>query len=186
MKQVLILIALFGCFTAAEAQNRFFTKTGKISFDATTSKSPENIDGINKNSTCVLDAQTGDIQFSVLMKGFEFDRALMMEHFNENYVESDKFPKTTFKGNIVNNSAINYTKDGSYPAKVKGKLSMHGETKEIETAGTITIKNGKVMVSATFPALLSDYKVGIPQLVADKVAKTAKITVDCTLDPLTK
>ncbi|MBL7761122.1 MAG: YceI family protein [Sediminibacterium sp.] len=186
MKQLFILTALLGLFTAAQAQNRFFTKTGKISFDATTSKSPENIDGINKNATCVLDAQTGDIQFSVLMKGFEFDRALMMEHFNENYVESDKFPKTTYKGMIVNNSAINYAKDGSYAAKVKGKLSMHGETKEIETEGTIAVKNGKIMVSATFPARLSDYKIGIPQLVADKVSQTAKISVDCTLDPLTK
>ncbi|HJV20570.1 MAG TPA: YceI family protein [Sediminibacterium sp.] len=186
MKKIFMLITLFGLLGAAQAQNRFFTKTGKISFDATTPKSPENIDGVNKNATCVLDSKTGDIQFSVLMKGFEFDRALMMEHFNENYAESDKFPKTIYKGIILNNAAVNYAKDGSYPAKVKGKLTMHGETKELETEGTLTIKNGKVTVSAIFPALLSDYKVGIPQLVADKVAKTAKITVDCTLEPLTK
>jgi len=186
MKKLFILITLFGLLGSAQAQNRFFTKTGKISFDATTPKSPENIDAVNKNSTCVLDSKTGDIQFSVLMKGFEFDRALMMEHFNENYAESDKFPKTIYKGIIVNNAAVNYSKDGSYPAKVKGKLTMHGETRDLETEGTLTIKNGKVAVSAIFPALLSDYRIGIPQLVADKVAKTAKITVDCTLEPLTK
>jgi len=74
------------------------------------------------------------------MKGFEFDRALMMEHFNENYVESDKFPKAVFKGTIVNNAAVNYAKDGNYPAKVKGQMSLHGETKEIETEGKIISK----------------------------------------------
>ncbi|MDP3667642.1 MAG: YceI family protein, partial [Sediminibacterium sp.] len=115
------------------------------------------------------------------MKGFEFDRALMMEHFNENYVESDRFPKTVFKGQIVNNETINYTKDAVYPAKVKGKLTMHGETKELETEGKITVKGGKISVTAEFAALLADYKIAIPQLVADKVAKNAKITVDCSL-----
>jgi hypothetical protein len=186
MKKNLLFIGVLCMLTSVNAQNRYFTKTGKIGFDATTPKSPENIDGVNKNSTCVLDSKTGDIQFSVLMKGFEFDRALMMEHFNENYAESDKFPKTVFKGVIENNSAVNYTKDGTYPARVKGKLTMHGETKDISTEGKISIKSGKIAVVAEFIAILAEYKIEVPQLVADKVAKTAKITVDCLLDPLVK
>lgn len=185
MKITILLIAVLSITSVTNAQ-KFFTKTGKINFDATAPKSPENIDGVNKNSICVLDSKTGDIQFSVLMKGFEFERALMMEHFNENYAESDKFPKTVFKGVIENNESINYAKDGSYPAKVKGKLSMHGETKDIETEGKIIVKGGKLLIAANFSALLSDYKITIPQLVADKVSKTAKIVVDCTLDPLAK
>lgn len=185
MKVSILLIAAVAISSITNAQ-KFFTKTGKVSFDATAPKSPENIDGVNKNSICVIDAKTGDIQFSVLMKGFEFERALMMEHFNENYVESDKYNKTTFKGTISNNESINYAKDGSYPAKVKGKLEMHGQTKEIETEGKIIVKAGKVLVSANFVAQFADYNIVIPQLVADKVAKFAKITVDCTLDPLAK
>ena len=186
MKKILFIIGAFCLVISSNAQGRYFTKTGKINFDATVPKSPENIDGINKNSTCVLDSKTGDIQFMVLMKGFEFDRALMKEHFDENYAESDKFPKTVFKGVIDNNAAINYAKDGTYAAKVSGKLTMHGETKDINTEGKISVKGGKIMVSAEFSALLADYKIVIPQLVADKVAKTAKIIVDCTLDPLAK
>jgi hypothetical protein len=185
MKCPILLVAALSIVTVSNAQ-KFFTKTGKISFDATAPKSPENIDGVNKNSICVIDTKTGDIQFSVLMKGFEFDRALMMEHFNENYVESDKFNKTTFKGTITNNESINYSKDGVYPVKVKGKLDMHGQSKDMDTEGKITVKAGKVIVSANFIAQFDDFKVVIPQLVADKVAKFAKIIVDCTLDPLAK
>ena len=118
------------------------------------------------------------------MKGFEFERALMQEHFNENYVESNKFPKAEFKGAITNNNAVNYAKDGVYPVKVSGQLTMHGETKTIETNGTVTIKNGKINTLAEFAVLLADYKISIPQLVADKVAKTATIKVDCMLDVL--
>jgi hypothetical protein len=185
MKLSILLIAALSIVSATNAQ-KFFTKTGKINFDATAPKSPENIDGVNKNSICVIDTKTGDIQFSVLMKGFEFERALMMEHFNENYVESDKFNKTTFKGTITNNDAINYTKDGVYTAKVKGKLEMHGQSKDIDSEGKISVKAGKVQVTASFIAQFDDFKIVIPQLVADKVAKFAKISVDCTLDPLAK
>jgi hypothetical protein len=184
MKKIQFLLVLLVMISSIQAQDKYYTKTGKINFDATAPKSPENIDGVNKSAVCIIDTKTGDIQFSVLMKGFEFERALMMEHFNENYVESEKFPKTVFKGTIVNNASINYSKEGTYPAKVKGKMTIHGETKEIETDGKITSKAGKIIISAVFNLPLSDYKVTIPQLVADKVATSAKIIVDCTLDPL--
>jgi len=184
MKRIFFLISLSLITLAVSAQDKYFTKTGKIHFDATTPSSPEKIDGVNKSSICVIDTKTGNIQFSLLMKGFEFERALMQEHFNENYVESNKFPKTEFKGMITNNSSVNYSKDGVYPVKVKGSLTMHGETKDVEADGKLTVKAGKISANADFPVTLADFKVTIPQLVADKVAKTAKITVDCQLDPL--
>ncbi len=186
MKKILLIFGVCCLTVSTKAQSKYFTKTGKINFDATAPKSPENIDGTNKNSTCVMDSKTGEIQFMVLMKGFEFERALMMEHFNENYVESNKFPKTVFKGLIDNNTAINYSKDGSYTAKVSGKLTMHGETKDISTEGKLTVKGSKLIISAEFVAILADYKIIVPQLVADKVGKNAKIFVDCTLEPLNK
>ena len=184
MKRIFFLISLSLITLAVSAQDKYFTKTGKIHFDATTPSSPEKIDGVNKSSICVIDTKTGNIQFSLLMKGFEFERALMQEHFNENYVESNKFPKTEFKGMITNNSSVNYSKDGVYPVKVKGSLTMHGETKDVEADGKLTVKAGKISANADFPVTLADFKVTIPQLVADKVAKTAKITVDCQLEPL--
>lgn len=184
MKKLFFMMAAFATINTIHAQDKQFTKTGKITFDATVPKSPENIDAVNKSVVCVLDTKAGAMQFAVLMKGFEFDRALMMEHFNENYVESGKYPKAEFKGTISNNAAVNYTKDGVYPVKVKGKLTMHGETKDVEADGKITIKAGKINAAADFEVLFKDYKITIPELVADKVAKTAKIKVDCSLEPL--
>ena len=175
----LLLIVGFHCL---QAQDRFYTKSGQISFF---SKAPlESIEAANKNVTCVLDTKTGQLQFVVLMKGFEFRKALMQEHFNENYVESSKFPRAEFKGQIVNNNEINYKLDGTYNANVKGKLSIHGETKEIESTGTITIKDGKISAASGFNILLSDYKITIPALVKDKVSNSVSITVNCALELL--
>jgi polyisoprenoid-binding protein YceI len=184
MKKVILLLSIIAIATISFAQGKYFTKTGKIDFDATVPKSPEDIKGVNKSTTMVLDSKTGDMQFLVLMKGFEFTRALMQEHFNENYVESTKFPKAEFKGKIVDNVAVLYTKDGAYKVKVKGKLTMHGITKDTECDGVITVKAGKITATATIVALLADYKIVIPGVVSDKVAKSAKININCALEPL--
>ena len=108
----------------------------------------------------------------------------MQQHFNENYVESDKYPKGEFKGTITNNSEINYSKDGTYTAKVKGKLTIHGVTKDVESTGTLKINGGKIDAASTFNVLMSDYNIKIPAIVKDKVSNNIKITVDCDLEPL--
>jgi hypothetical protein len=183
MKRLLVVIvAGLINLTSLMAQDKFFTKSGRISF---VSKAPlENIDANHKSVTCVLDTKTGNMQFAVLMKGFEFEKALMQEHFNENYVESHKYPKAEFRGQIVNNSEINYASDGTYSAKVRGILTIHGETKEVETMGKVVVKSGKLQAGAVFTILLSDYKIAIPKLVKDNVSNTVNITVDCSLEPL--
>ncbi len=186
MKKIIVVMSVMLLANIAMAQDKYFTKTGKIDFDATVPKSPENIDGVNKSTTMVIDTKTGDMQFLVLMKGFEFTRALMQEHFNENYVESSKYPKAEFKGNISNNASVQYTKDGVYNVTVKGKLTMHGVTKDVVADGKITVKGGKINATSTFIAPLADYKISIPSLVADKVATAAKINVNCALEPLKK
>lgn len=183
MKKLFVVIAV-GFISAAslKAQDKYFTKSGRISF---ISKSPlENIDGNHKSATCVLDTKTGNLQFAVLMKGFEFEKALMQEHFNENYVESHKYPKAEFRGMVVNNNDINYSKYGNYTAKVKGTLTMHGESREVETTGNVVVKAGKIQAVSEFTILLSDYKIEIPKVVKDNVSNTVKITVDCLLEPL--
>lgn len=180
-KQVLLLSAL-ALSTTLHAQDKYFTKSGKVQFY---SKAPmEEIEARNKTAAAILDTKTGALQFSVLMKSFEFEKALMQEHFNENYVESDKFPKADFKGTIVNNSAINYSKDGQYTAQIKGKLTIHGVTKDVETTGTIKVTGGKIEAASAFGISLSDYQISIPSVVKDKIANNVKITVDCNLEPL--
>ncbi len=186
MKKILLGLLCFVFALNSKAQEKYFTKTGKINFKATAPSSPEKIEGLNKSVTCVIDSKTGAIQFSALMKGFEFERALMEEHFNENYVESTKYPKAEFKGQITNNEDVNYIKDGVYAVKVLGKLTMHGETKDVATDGKVNIKNGKVTVSSNITIALADYKISIPSLVADKVSKTVTISVDCNLEVFKK
>ena len=184
MKKVFFLVSFLAILNSLQAQDKYFTKAGKINFDATVPQSPENIDGVNRSVMCVMDTKTGNIQFAVLMKGFEFQRALMQEHFHENYAESDKYPRSEFKGVIINNSAVNYAKEGTYNVSVKGKLTLHGETKDVETDGKIMVKEGKINAVANFTFALSDYKISVPQLVADKVSKNAKIMVECLMKPL--
>ena len=184
MKKIICLLIVVFLTGIVSAQDKYFTKTGKINFDATSPGSPEQVEGIHKSTLCVLDTKTGNLQFSVTMKGFEFERALMQEHFNENYIESDQFPKSEFKGQISNNSSISYATNGEYPVSVKGKLTMHGITKDVEANGKLVVKNGKIAATSVFTILLADYKITIPGLVADKVSKSAKIVVNCLLDPL--
>jgi polyisoprenoid-binding protein YceI len=181
-KNGIVLAAFILAATLTQAQDKYFTKSGKIEFY---SKAPlEDIEAKNKTAQVVLDTKTGALQFSVLMKGFEFQKALMQEHFNENYVESDKFPKADFKGTVVNNNAINYTKSGTYNAKVKGQLTMHGITKDVEASGTVKVDGGELKTASTFNVQLSDYGIKIPAIVKDKISNTVKIVVDCKLDPL--
>lgn len=183
MKNILSVIILSILFSAnAIAQNRFFTRSGKVYF---LSEAPlEKIDAKNAQATSVFDASTGQFEFAVLMKAFEFEKALMMEHFHENYVESDKYPKSVFKGEIVNISKINFTKDGVYPVMYKGTLTLHGVRKEIDGNGTFTVKGGKIVGHSDFSILLSDYKIEIPSLVKEKVSNTVKIVVDASYDKM--
>ena len=167
----------------AEAQTKYFTKEGKAHFYSKAAE--EEIEATNKKVTSILDVGTGQMEFSVLMKAFEFQKALMQEHFNENYVESDKFPKATFKGKIANISDVKFTTDGSYPVKVSGAMTIHGVTKEINVPGTIEIKGGKINGKSAFNLLLKDYNIEIPSLVKDKVAESVKVDVDLNYEIFT-
>jgi len=181
LKKSLTMAILILTVAIAGAQDKYFTKTGKINFY---SKAPlEDIEGKNKTVTAVIDSKSGAVQFAVQMKGFEFEKQLMQQHFNENYVESNKFPKGEFRGNITNNSEINYSKDGTYNAKVKGKMTIHGVTKDVESTGTVKVDGGKLDVNSIFNVLISDYNIKIPAVVKDKVSNTIKVEVDCKLDP---
>jgi polyisoprenoid-binding protein YceI len=182
MKPLLLIALLFATIFTASAQQRYFTKTGTISFEAGTSV--EDIDGVNKAVTSVFDASTGQIEFAVLIKGFEFKRALMQEHFNENYMESDKFPKAVFKGTITNLDKINFKKEGTYAATVKGILDMHGVKKETEASGNFRVTGETIQGTATFTIVLADFGISIPGVVKDKISKTVKIQVNCNYTPL--
>lgn len=185
MNRILSLCVLFSLLTLKGiSQDRYFTRSGKVTF---ISDAPaEKIEAKNSQATSVIDVATGNFEFAVLMKAFEFEKALMMEHFHENYAESDKYPKAVFKGSISNISSVNLAKDGSYPIQYKGALTMHGVTKEITGNGTMEVKGGKIIAASSFVLLLADYNIQIPALVKDKVAKEVKVIVNAAYDKFNK
>jgi len=175
------LIALM--LPAANAQ-KLFTRNGKVNFNATAPSSPEVIEASHNSGTFVLDEGSGNLEMAVLIKGFSFERALMQEHFNENYLESSKFPKATFKGKLDKPADVNFSKDGSYTTNVSGDLTIHGVTQKISTPVMIIVKSGAVSAATKFNLSLKDYGIEIPSLVADKVGKQASLSVNVDLKPM--
>ncbi len=173
----LVMLITINVHTTAQV---YFTKNGEISFFSKTSL--ENISADNNQVLSVLNTETGALQFSLLNNSFHFPKAKMEEDFNENYMESDKYPKSTFKGNITDISNINSLKDGSYTVNVKGDLMIHGVSKNIITPATITIKDGKISATSSFKILLKDYNIRIPTIVTNKIAENIEITVSCNYE----
>jgi YceI-like domain. len=181
MKKLFVLFSVMIAFQTAFSQ-KYLTKTGIVSFR---SKTPiETIEATNKAVAMMLDVSDNKLDIVVLIKSFVFEKQLMQEHFNENYMESDKFPKATFKGNIMNPSTINWNKDGEYKVAVEGKLTIHGVTKDIVEKGTVHIRDSRVTLSSEFSVLLNDYNISTPAVVRDKIAKEVHIKLNGTLDAL--
>lgn len=164
------------------AAQQYYSKTGKITF---TSKAPlEVIEATNTSANIVLDASNGSVEGAVLIKGFQFRKALMQQHFNENYLESHKYPKATFKGNLANYKSLNLEKDGTYEVDVKGSLTLHGVTQPFATTGTVTVKGGKINVASTFNLTVADYHIEIPKVVQDNISKTVNVRLSADLQKL--
>jgi hypothetical protein len=182
MKNIFFILLSFVLFQAANAQ-KYISKTGHIWIYSHTPM--EEIEGHNRQVVSIVDAATGDLQFSLLVKSFEFKIALMQEHFNENYMESDKFPKSSFKGEITNLDKIDLKKDGVYPAEVSGDLTIHGVKKSFSVTGTIEVKGENISARAKFNISPKDYNIEIPALVENKIAKSIDVNVDIpyTINP---
>ena len=184
MKKSITIIFAASLLSLGAFAQTYITRNGRISFF---SKAPvENIEAINNEVSGILNTQNGELVFSVLIKSFKFSKALMEEHFNENYMESNTFPKASFKGTITDLSKINFSKDGTYATTVKGDLTIHGVTKNVEVPGTITVSQGKISTSSKFNVKVKDYNIKIPSTVVNNIAETVTITVDCKYDPYKK
>ena len=178
IRKTLLLTVLFAISGQLFSQ-KYFTRDGKVVFD---SDAPiERIEAVNNKAMCVWDTESGAVEMAILIKSFKFEKALMEEHFNENYLESEKFPKAKFKGHVTNMSSIHLETDGVYTAEVEGDLSMHGVTKSIQLNSNIEVENGLVKSTATFDITIADYEIKIPNIVKDKIAETVMIMVDLDL-----
>ena len=139
----------------------------------------EDIKATNVKASSLLDIQTSDIVFSVPIREFQFHKKLMQEHFNEKYMESDKYPKATFSGKLLNFDA---SQKSSQSVKATGKLTIHGVTKEVEIEGT-AIAGTKITLESKFMLKLTDYKVEIPQLMFQNIAEEVEVTLAFTYKP---
>ncbi|MEX0810667.1 MAG: YceI family protein [Chitinophagales bacterium] len=183
MKNLLVITLSIFSFFAIKAE-KYITKTGHISFY---SEAPlENIEADNNQVTSILDTESGEMVFSVLMKGFQFEKALMQEHFNEKYIHSEKYPKSTFQGKIVDLSAVDFSKDGEYEVEVEGTLNLHGESKTIKSPGTLEVKDGEINANATFNLTVADYNIEIPSVVEDNIADVVEVRVKMNYKPFKK
>jgi hypothetical protein len=177
MKNLFILIGILSMSQAVSAQ-KIIAKNGHIWFYSYTPM--EEIEAHNQQAVSILDPTAGTMQFILLVKSFEFKRTLMQEHFNENYMESDTYPKATFTGNITNLEKIDFKKDGTYTAEVSGDMTIHGVTQKITTTGTITVSGKAMTAKAKFTLDPRDYNIVIPEVVKEKFAKVMDINVDVT------
>ena len=171
---ILFLILLYPLI----AKDIYFTRSGTISFYS--SAILEDIEAINDQVTCVLDLKTGEVAFRVPIRGFTFKNALMQEHFNENYLESEKFPNAAFKGKIDGLDSIKLSNDPQ-EVTLTGTMTIHGISLEIREKGTIILSDGMIWGDAQFHIEVADYGIVVPKIVRNNIAKSVDITVSLKL-----
>jgi hypothetical protein len=160
----------------------FLGESTSISFFSATTM--ENIDALNTVTRPVFNSGNGELLFKAANTAFKFKSQLMEEHFNENYMESEKYPHTVFKGKLA--EKIDYTKDGVYDVNATGVLSMHGVDKERTIKGKLTVKDGRIKLFTKFMVALADHKIKVPNIVTYNIAEEIEITVDALLAPYKK
>lgn len=178
MKLRISLGILMLALASSSFAQKLATRSGYVKFFSEAAL--ENIEAENNLVSSVLDLSTGKFAFLVKIKSFQFEKALMQEHFNENYMMSDEFPKATFKGSIEDFENLDFTKDGSFEAIFKGTMQIKGTDKEISEPVTVTIKDGVVTLDSEFTIKAADYGVEIPAAKKDNISENLKITVKIT------
>lgn len=180
MVKELALISLVNLFAWCPCEGqKFTTERGQISFF---SDAPvEDIEAVNSVVGSMFNTQTTEIVYIVKIRDFVFPKALMREHFNEKYMESEKFPKATFTGKI---NGFKPDKTGVQQVNAIGKLSIHGITKEIDVPGTIELSNNKLLLKSKFMVKLKDYDIKIPTIVWQNIAEDVQVTIDFIYKPI--
>jgi hypothetical protein len=170
-----LLITLMPGLVAAQ---KFISETSSVTFYS--KASIEDIAARNEKSMAMFDTGSGDIAFSIPVKDFVFDKSLMQEHFNEKYMETEKYPKATFQGKVKGYAAGT---TGPQPVRAVGKLSMHGVTRDVDVPGTLEVKGDRIVLNAKFMVTLEDYNVKRPQVLWKNIAEAVEVTLDFTLKP---
>lgn len=164
------------------AQDKYMTQAGYTKFFS--SAPLEDIEAHNDQVQSIIDFSKQEVVVSMDMQLFEFEKSLMREHFNENYIESEKYPKAIFKGTFQGDEPIDPTQDGEYSVTVSGNLTIHGITQPISAPGTIRVKDSKVSALTKFVVRVADHDIKIPKIVFHNIAEEVEVTVDLKYNPL--
>ena len=183
MRYFVVSLLMLASISVA-GQSKYITKNGYIDFFSKSSM--EDISAKNEQVSSIIDTESGKVVVAVLIKSFRFEKALMEEHFNENYVESGKFPKANFSGSIVDYRAEIFKEGAVTKVKVFGDLTIHGITKPITVESTIVITKDGITAESIFMIKLSDFDIKIPSVVKDNVSNDVRITVKLNYLPLKK
>jgi hypothetical protein len=175
----ILFILLFARPLLSAVPEIYNTRSAKISFFS--SAPLEDIRSENPNVNCILNTKSGELAFKVIMTSFQFQKKAMQDHFNKDFVESHKYPESTFIGNIKDFSKIDLSKNGKHNVTVAGVLTIHGVTKNITQAGQLEVKDGSILLHSQFNILLSDYNVRVPSNYVKKISNTLQITISATL-----
>lgn len=179
MKKIALLFFSVLGFTSVLAQDKILTKTGQVTFEASV-PSFEEVKAQHKAVTCILNTKTGEMAALILVKGFQFKLALMEEHFNENYVESDKFPKATFKGKIDNFDLEKITAQNQ-DFTIKGKVELHGKSKDVSVIAKIKKVKDAIEITSNFSLNPEDFDIQIPSVVKAKLSKKVDVKLNFML-----
>jgi len=182
LELALIGILIMGSPMNGISQSKYIDRAGKASFFS--SAPMEDIEAHNNQAVSILDTGTGELVASMLMRSFNFRKALMQEHFNENYIESHKYPKATFKGKVTNINEIDISKNGKCTLDVTGEITLHGVTQPIQTKAEAVVENGTIKAKAVFPLTVKDFKIKIPRLVMNNIAEEVEVTVSFNYQPM--
>ncbi|HEY4628926.1 MAG TPA: YceI family protein [Flavobacterium sp.] len=178
MKKIILLLLIFVANTAV-AQGKMITDSGTINFEASVPFFEE-VKAINEKTTCVLITKTGEITCLVYIKKFQFERSLMQEHFNKNYLESDRYPKAIFKG-IIEKFDLKNIDSNTKEYQIKGKMTIHGKSKKITVYGTIKKVGEGIELISNFPLNTDDFGIKIPYIVRSKISKKVNVFVHYVL-----
>lgn len=159
--------------TSVFSQEKKISKTGQIVFEASV-PSFEEVKASNRTVSCILDTSTGEIACLALIRGFHFKVALMEEHFNENYLESDKFPKAIFKGIIKDFNLVNIDSKGAKHI-IYGTLTLHGISKQISVITLIKKSANDLELTSTFNLNPKDFNINIPKIIKSKIAENVQV-----------
>lgn len=173
------LLCLFHGGTKILAQERFIDRNGIVRFEAS-EKLFEEVKATHTSVTAILDLSTHELAALALVRGFQFKNSLMQEHFNENYIASDIYPKATFQGTLENFDPIDLQK-GHKTVEVAGRLEFHGQTKDIRIPLLISRKGNTIALKGKFIVSPEDFAIDIPKIVRNKIAKNVVVQINFKL-----